>query len=101
PVTTHSDSGRAAGLALIPRGRAGATCPLSAERPSGSVPRMTESVALTDAEAEYLARIWEDCEGCLGPGAELLDVRPAPAEEGVRLGARYRRPPRAHDARGV
>ncbi len=44
----------------------------------------------TDAEARYLAQIMEDCEGCLGPGTELLDVRREPADEGVRLGARYR-----------
>ncbi len=51
---------------------------------------MVASDALTDADACYLAQIWEDCEGCLGPGAELLDLRPAPAGEGVRLVARYR-----------
>jgi len=51
---------------------------------------MARSDALTDAEAQYLAQIWEDCEGCLGPGTELLDLRPEPADEGVRLVARYR-----------
>ena len=45
---------------------------------------------LTDADAQYLAQIWEDCEACLGPGAGLLDVRREPAESGVRLVARYR-----------
>jgi hypothetical protein len=45
---------------------------------------------LNDAEAQYLAVIWVDCEDCLGPGTELLDVRREIAEEGVRLVARYR-----------
>lgn len=45
---------------------------------------------LTDADAQYLAQIWEDCEDCLGPGTELLDVRREPANDGVRLVARYR-----------
>lgn len=56
----------------------------------GNVSRVARSDALTDAEAQYLADIWEDCEGCLGPGTELLDVRREPADEGVRLVARYR-----------
>ena len=51
---------------------------------------MARGDALSDAEAQYLAEIWEDCEGCLGPGIELLDVRREPADEGVRLVARYR-----------
>jgi hypothetical protein len=51
---------------------------------------MARGDALTDAEARYLAEIWEDCEGCLGPGTEVLDVRREPAVEGVRLVARYR-----------
>ena len=45
---------------------------------------------MSDADAQYLARIWEDCEECLGPGTELLDVRREAADEGVRLVARYR-----------
>lgn len=45
---------------------------------------------LTDAEAQYLAQIWEDCEDCLGPGTEWLNVEREPADEGVRLVARYR-----------
>lgn len=58
-------------------------------RPAGKV-RFMGSDALTDAEVEYLARIREDCEGCLGPGTQLLDVRREPADAGVRLVARYR-----------
>lgn len=51
---------------------------------------MERDDTLTDADAQYLAQIWEDCEDCLGPGTELLDVRREPADEGVRLVARYR-----------
>ena len=59
-----------------------------AARPSGNLPDVSDT--LTDAEANYLAQIWADCEGCLGPDTELLDVRYAPAVEWVRLVARYR-----------
>ena len=51
---------------------------------------MARSDALTDAEAQHLALIWEDCEDRLGPGTELLDVRAEPVADGVRLVARYR-----------
>jgi hypothetical protein len=51
---------------------------------------MPANETLTDADAQYLAQIWEDCEGCLGPGAELLDLRREPADDGVRLVAHYR-----------
>lgn len=51
---------------------------------------MARGDALTDADARYLAEIWRDCEGCLGPGTELLDVLREPDDEGVRLVARYR-----------
>ena len=51
---------------------------------------MARSDALSDADAQYLAQIWDDCEGCLGPDAEMLDVRPEAVDEGVRLVARYR-----------
>ena len=45
---------------------------------------------MTDAEAQYLAQIWADCEECLGPGTELVDVRRELDAEGVKLVARYR-----------
>jgi hypothetical protein len=51
---------------------------------------MARTGALTDAEAQHLLRIWEDCRGWLGPDTELLDVRREPAEDGVRLVATYR-----------
>lgn len=51
---------------------------------------MTANDTLTDADARYLAQIWEDCVGCLGPGAELLDLRREPADDRVRLVATYR-----------
>jgi hypothetical protein len=51
---------------------------------------MPASDTLTDADAQYLAQIREDCEACLGPGAELLDVRRELAEDRMRLVARYR-----------
>ncbi|HEX7950139.1 MAG TPA: hypothetical protein VF494_07305 [Candidatus Limnocylindrales bacterium] len=51
---------------------------------------MAATSTLTDAEAQYLAEIWEDCEDCLGPNTELLDLQREPADEGVRLVARYR-----------
>jgi hypothetical protein len=44
---------------------------------------------LSDAEARYLEVIW-DCADCLGPGAELVDVRREIVEDGVKLVARYR-----------
>jgi hypothetical protein len=56
----------------------------------GSVLAVADGDLLNDAEAQYLAVIWEDCEDCLGPGTELLDVRRETADEGVRLVARYR-----------
>ena len=62
---------------------------MSPRRPSGTLPRMTPSDQLTDAEALYLARIREDCELLLGPGVEVLDVRREPADEGVRVVLRY------------
>jgi hypothetical protein len=46
--------------------------------------------ALTDADSQYLAEIWSDCEGLLGSGTELLDLRREPSYEGVSLVARYR-----------
>jgi hypothetical protein len=45
---------------------------------------------LTDADARYLEQIWDDCEECLGPDAELLDLAREHADDGVRLVARYR-----------
>jgi hypothetical protein len=51
---------------------------------------MARGEALTDADAQYLAQIWEDCEECLGPGTALLDVRRELGDDGVRLVARYR-----------
>lgn len=45
---------------------------------------------MTDAEAQYLAKIWADCEECLGPGTELVDVRRELEAEEVKLVARYR-----------
>lgn len=59
-------------------------------RTGGNLPRMAQSDTVSDADAQCLARIWEDCEECLGPGTELFDVRREPADEGVRLVARYR-----------
>lgn len=50
---------------------------------------MARGDALSDADAQYLAQIWEDCEDCLGPGIELLDVRRETTDQGVRLVARY------------
>ncbi|HEY5629328.1 MAG TPA: hypothetical protein VIR16_07430 [Candidatus Limnocylindrales bacterium] len=61
---------------------------------------MAPSDALTDAETQYLAHIWQDCEGRLGPGARLLEVRHEPAEDGVRLVARYRLGEREHESAG-
>ncbi len=51
---------------------------------------MADRDLLNDAEAQDLAVIWEDCEDCLGPGTQPLDVRRETAVEGVRLVARYR-----------
>jgi len=51
---------------------------------------MARTDTLNDADARYLAEIWEDCRDCLGPGGELLDVRREPGDEGVKLVARYR-----------
>ena len=51
---------------------------------------MAEIEAIPEAEARYLEHVWADCEDCLGPGAELLDLRPSPADQGVRLVVRYR-----------
>jgi len=62
---------------------------------------MPRSDALTDAEAQYLAQIWDDCEGCLGPDTELLDVRRERAVEGVRLIARYRLGTRERESAAV
>jgi hypothetical protein len=44
----------------------------------------------TEGEARYLSEIREDCRACLGPGADLLDVRREPTPDGVRLVAVYR-----------
>jgi hypothetical protein len=51
---------------------------------------MARADALTDADAQYLADIWRDCQSCLAPGTELLDLRRETTDEGVRLVARYR-----------
>jgi hypothetical protein len=51
---------------------------------------MAERDTLSDAEAEYLAVIWEDCEEALGPGTELVNVQREIVDNGVRLAARYR-----------
>lgn len=45
---------------------------------------------LTDADARYLEEIWGDCEECLGPDTELLDLAREPTDDGVRLVVRYR-----------
>ena len=59
---------------------------------------MTRIDGLTDAEAQYLARIREDCEQSLGPGTELLDLRREPTAGGVRLVARYLLGEREHES---
>lgn len=59
-------------------------------RKGGNVARMARGDARTDADARYLAEIWLDCQSCLAPGTELLDVRREPTDDGVRLVARYR-----------
>ena len=51
---------------------------------------MTVSQPETEADAQYLARIQDDCELLLGGDIELLEVRREPADEGVRLVVRYR-----------
>ena len=55
----------------------------------GNLPRVTPTEPLTDAEAQYLTRIREDCELLLGSSTEVLDVRREPAVEGVRVVLRY------------
>ena len=59
---------------------------------------MANGDTLTDADAQYLVQIWEDCEDCLGPGTELLDVRREATSDGVRLVARYRLGLHAHES---
>ena len=59
---------------------------------------MTQSATLTEAETRYLAQVREDCEDCLGPYAEMLDLRLEPASEGVRLVASYRLAARDHES---
>ena len=59
---------------------------------------MTQSATLTEAETRYLAQVREDCEDCLGPYAEMLDLRLEPASEGVRLVASYRLGAREHES---
>jgi hypothetical protein len=62
---------------------------------------MPHSVALTDAEAQYLLQIWKDCEAWLGPDTELLDLRREPTEKGVRLVATYRLGDDQHESAGT
>ena len=50
---------------------------------------MTSGQPLNDADAQYLAHIWDDCEICLGPNTEMLGLHREPGDEGVRLVARY------------
>ena len=63
---------------------------MSGAREGGNVASMTRGDALTDADAQYLADIWMDCQSCLSPGTELLEVLREPTDEGVKLVARYR-----------
>ncbi len=51
---------------------------------------MVPADSLTNADAEYLSRIWVDCEDCLGPDTELVDLRRESLDDSVRLVARYR-----------
>jgi hypothetical protein len=76
----HGHGARDRRFAAVAHGRAPAWHPA----------RVTPGGTLTDAEAQYLARIREDCERSVGPGAELLDVRHERRDGVVRLVARYR-----------
>ena len=62
---------------------------------------MTQADTLSDADARYLEKIWADCEGWLGPGAVLVDLRREATDGGVRLVARYRLGDRERESAGV
>lgn len=69
-------------------------------REGDSLRPMARAETLTDAEAQHLARIRDDCADCLGPGAQLLDVRREPAQDGVSIVARYRLGQSEHESAG-
>jgi hypothetical protein len=62
---------------------------------------MVATQTLTEAEAQYLVEIWNDCEAWLGPDTELLDLRREELEDGIRLIAAYRLGEHQHESAGV
>jgi len=63
---------------------------LSMASNDGHAERIASAEAMTDADAQYLAQVWRDCETRLAPGSELLELHRESADEGVSLVARYR-----------
>jgi hypothetical protein len=65
------------------------------------LPALGPAGTSTEAEARYLDEVREDCEGCLGPGARLIDLRREDAGPNVRLVARYRLGDREEESAGL
>jgi hypothetical protein len=51
---------------------------------------MLTTIALSEADAQYLARIREDCVTWLGSASELLDLRCEGSDNAIRLVAVFR-----------
>jgi hypothetical protein len=62
---------------------------------------MEATTTLTDADAQHLARIRNDCEAMLGPDTQLLDIRREDGDEGVRIVATYRLSEHLHESVGT
>lgn len=62
---------------------------------------MTSDEGLSDADAQYLLKVADDCKASLGSGIALLDLRHESADDGVRLIARCRLEKREWESVGI